>query len=184
VTPPFFPDPIFAWVFYLALLACAFAAVVADLKTQRLPNVLTVTTFALGIVMNLIRGAWLGTQHEPGPYFGLTGPVGGAVEGLCFALAGFLVAFAFFFILWQLRACGAGDVKLMAAYAAWIGPLWFFFVFAGTIVAVLVVMVIWWLYAFATKKNPGLKLSYALPAALSLAPIMLWLWRKTLLNIL
>jgi Flp pilus assembly protein protease CpaA len=181
VSPPFFPDPVFAWVFYLALLACALAAVVADLKTQRLPNALTVSTFALGVVLNFVRGAWLGGQQVPGHYFGLTGPFGGVLEGLCFALAGFAAAFAFFFVLWQVRVCGAGDVKLMAAYGAWVGPLWFFFVFAGTILAVLVVMVIWWVYAFARKQNPGLKLSYALPAFLSLAPMMLWLWRGVLL---
>jgi Flp pilus assembly protein protease CpaA len=182
VQPAFFPEPVFAWVFYLGLLACALALVVADLRVQRLPNVLTVSTFGLGLVFNLIRGTWLGMQQVPGWYFGLTGAFGGFVEGLCFALAGFAAGFVLFFILWQMRVCGAGDVKMMAAYGTWIGPVWFFFVFAGTIVAVLVVMAIWWGYAFAVKKNPGLKLSYALPAFLSLATILLWLWRKALLT--
>jgi Flp pilus assembly protein protease CpaA len=181
VQPPFFPDPVFAWMYYLALLGCAGGAVVSDVKTQRLPNGLTVSMFMLGLIMQCIRGGWLGARHVPGSYFGLTGPLGGVVEGLCFSLAGFATAFAFFFVLWQLRACGAGDVKLMAAYGAWIGPVWFFFVFAGTIVAVLVVMALWWGYAFLRHKNPGLKLSYALPAFLGLAPVMLWVWRKTLL---
>lgn len=178
----FFPDPTFGWVFYLALLACAVAAVVCDLRKQRLPNVLTVSTFGFGLVLNLVRGTWLGVHGEPGPYFGLTGAFGGLVEGLCFALAGFAVAFALFFVLWQMQACGAGDVKLMAAVGTWVGPLWILYVFAGTILAVLIVMGVWWGYAFAVRKNPGLKLSYALPVFLSVAPVMLWLWRQVLLR--
>ncbi|HQR06141.1 MAG TPA: A24 family peptidase [Gemmatales bacterium] len=181
MTPPFFPDTQFGWLFYGLLVACCLAAVVTDLKWQRLPNYITVPTFALGLVMNLVRSIWLGNNGEPGLYFGLTGTLGGVIEGLCFALAGFVVAFAVFVVLLILKKCGAGDVKLMAAIGAWVGPVWFFFVFAGTIVAVLPILLAWWCYAFAMKKNPGLKLSYALPALISTALMMLWLWRKTLL---
>ncbi|MFT3879972.1 MAG: A24 family peptidase [Gemmatales bacterium] len=181
MTPPFFPDAHFGWLFYGLLVACCLAAVITDLKWQRLPNYITVPTFALGLVMNLIRSIMLGNSGEPGRYFGLTGTFGGFIEGLCFALAGFAVAFAVFVVLLILKKCGAGDVKLMAAIGTWVGPVWFFFVFAGTIVAVIPILLAWWGYAFAMKKNPGLKLSYALPALISTALMMLWLWRKTLL---
>lgn len=181
MTPPFFPDPTFGWLFYGLLLACCLAAVVTDMKWQRIPNSLTVPTFALGLLMNLIRATWLGNNGAPGRFFGLTGLVGGIAEGFCFALAGFVVAFALFTVLLILMKCGAGDVKLMAAVGTWVGPLWFLFVFVGTIIAVIPILLTWWGYAYARKRNPGLKLSYALPAFISTALAMLWFWRKTLL---
>lgn len=177
--PPFFPNPAFGWLFYGLLLACCLALVATDLKSQRLPNRLTVAMLLLGIVMNLVRAIWLGMNEEPGRYFGMTGEFGGLLEGFTFSMAGFAVAFVVFTVLWQLQKCGAGDVKMMAALGAWIGPYWFLFVFAGTIVAVLAVMLVWWLVAFVTKRNPGLKISYALPACISVAVLTLWFWRAT-----
>jgi prepilin peptidase CpaA len=174
---PFFPHAAFGWLFYGLMLACCLALVATDLKSQRLPNRLTVTMLLLGIVMNLVRASWLGVHGEPGRYFGWTGFFGGFLEGITFSLAGFAVAFIFFTILWQLQKCGAGDVKMMAALGAWIGPYWFLFVLAGTIVAVLIIMLVWWLTAFVLKRNPGLKISYALPASISFAVLMLWFWR-------
>lgn len=177
--PPFFPNAEFGWLFYGLMLACCLALVATDLKSQRLPNRLTVTMLLLGITMNLVRTIWLGVNGEPGRYFGLTGGFGGLLEGVAFSLAGFAVAFMVFTVLWQLQKCGAGDVKMMAALGAWIGPLWFLFVFAGTIIVVLFIMIIWWLVAFAMQRNPGLKISYALPASISVAGMMLWFWRAT-----
>lgn len=182
VTPAFFPDPTFGWLFYGLLVACCLAAVYTDLKWQRLPNYITLPACLLGLVMNLIRSGWLGTLNEPGRFFGLTGVSGGLVEGLSFAVAGFAVAFGLFVLLLILRKCGAGDVKLMAALGTWVGPLWFLFVFAGSIIAVIPILLIWWGYAYARKQNPGLKLSFALPALISVASVTLWLWRKALLN--
>lgn len=179
LTPPFFPTPSFGWFFYGLMLVCCLALVATDLKSQRLPNRLTVSMLLLGLVMNLVRAIWLGINEEPGRYFGMTGIFGGLLEGLAFSLAGFAVAFVIFTVLWQLQKCGAGDVKMMAALGAWIGPFWFLFVFAGTIVAVLIVMVIWWIVAFISKRNPGLKISYALPASISVSVLMLWFWRTT-----
>lgn len=180
MSPPFFPDASFGWLYYGLLVAYCLAAVQTDVKWQRLPNFLTVQMFALGLVMNLIRSTWLGYSGEPGRYFGWSGSMGGFIEGVCFALAGFVVAFAIFVVLLILKKCGAGDVKLMAAIGTWVGPVWFFFVFTGTIVAVIPILLGWWAYAFAMKKNPGLKLSYALPAFISTSLMMLWLWRKAL----
>lgn len=178
--PPFFPDPAFGWLFYGLLVVCCLSLVVSDLKTQRLPNYLTMPTLLLGLVMNIIRVGWLGANGEPGWFFGWTGTVGGILDGLSFSIAGLALAFAMFTILWQLNKCGAGDVKMMTALGAWTGPLWFLFVFAGTIVAVIPILLFWWGYAFAKKKNPGLKLSFALPATISVALLTLWLWRKWL----
>lgn len=179
VSPPFFPDPAFGWLFYGLLVACCCWAVVTDLKSQRLPNYVTVPTFLLGLMMNLVRAIWLGVNGESGRFFGFEGLFGGLVEGIAFALAGFAVAFFFFALLWQMKKCGAGDVKLMAAVGTWVGPLWFLFVFAGSIIAVFPILLVWWVAAFVRKKNPGLKLSFALPALISVATVLLWVWRKT-----
>lgn len=176
----FFPDSTFAWLAYALMLACLMALVVTDLRIQRLPNFLTMPMLLLGLVINLVRAAWLGQQGEAGRYFGMTGIGGGLVEGFCFSMAGVVAGFAVFTVLWQLQKCGAGDVKLMAALGAWIGPMWFFFVFAGTIAATIVVMLVWWLYAYVKKQNPGLKLSYALPTMISTGLLMLWFWRRDL----
>ena len=181
MTPPFFPAATFGWLFYGLLIACCLGAVITDLKWQRLPNYITVPMLALGLLLNIVRSTWLGSMGEPGRFFGLTGVFGGIVEGIGFAIAGFAVAFALFVVLLTLKKCGAGDVKLMAALGAWVGPLWFLFVFAGTIAAVIPILLSWWGYAFVMKKNPGLKLSYALPAFISTSLLMLWFWRKTLL---
>lgn len=177
--PSFFPDPAFGAIFYGLLIACCLALVVSDLKTQRLPNYLTMLMLLLGVVMNLIRSIWLGVLGEPGRYFGGTGVFAGIMESCSFSFTGLALAVALFTVLWQLKKCGAGDVKLMAALGAWVGPYWFLFLFAGTIVMVIPILLLWWTYAFAMKKNPGLKLSFALPAALSTALLMLWFWRKT-----
>lgn len=176
----FFPSLPFGWFFYGLLLVCLLALVVSDLRQQRLPNYLTMPMLLLGLLLNLLRAAWLGQQGEAGRYFGLTGIGGGLVEGFCFSIAGLLIGFALFTLLWQLKKCGAGDVKLMAALGTWIGPLWFFFVFVGTIIATVFLMIIWWCYAWTMKRNPGLKISYALPAMISTAVMMLWFWRRDL----
>jgi len=43
------------------------------------------------------------------------------LPGLRFSLAGMGIAFAIYFVLYALRAMGAGDVKLMAAVGAMVG---------------------------------------------------------------
>lgn len=168
---PFFPYSTFGWVAYGILLVFMLALVVTDLRSQRLPNAITLTMLSAGLAMNMCRGAGIALIGEAGS---------GALNGLLFGIFGVVVAFILFVALWQLGKCGAGDVKLMAAVGAWVGYLHFFFVFASTIVAVLLIMLIWWSYAFATRRNPGLKLSYALPCFISLSIVMPWLWRRDL----
>lgn len=176
----FFPTPEFGWCFYGLLIVGLIALVYTDITRQRLPNILTVPLLLLGLVINVIRAAWLGMLGETGRFFGLAGTFGGIVEGLCFSGAGLLLGFMIFSMIWQLQKCGAGDVKLMAALGAWVGPLWWFFLFIGTIVAVVLVMIVWWAYAFITKHNPGLKLSYALPTLISASTLLIWFWRRDL----
>jgi prepilin peptidase CpaA len=85
----------------LAAAAAATVAVITDLRRRRIPNWLTGATLATGLLLNL----WLG---------GLAGGLS-AIEG---AALGFLLLIPFY----ALRAMGAGDVKLLAALGALLGP--------------------------------------------------------------
>lgn len=73
------------------------AASVTDLRTRRIPNVLTAGAAAVGLAMNGL----------------VSGP-----DGLVLSLQGWLVGIALLFPLFVFRAVGAGDVKLMAAVGA------------------------------------------------------------------
>ena len=76
------------------------SAGISDLRTRRIPNWLTLPAFLLGILLN--------------------GFLDG-VPGVLHALGGFVGAFLIYFLLYTLRAMGAGDVKLMAAVGAVVG---------------------------------------------------------------
>ena len=86
--------------------ACALVvAVVAagwDLKTRRIPNRLTFGAAIAGLAYHVLTGGLAGLGQSAG--------------GLAVGLAVFMIPFA-------LRGMGGGDVKLMAALGAWIGPL-------------------------------------------------------------
>jgi prepilin peptidase CpaA len=84
----------------LAALAIAGLACVTDLRSARIPNLLTFSALALGLLFHGLAPSGSGVQA--------------ALVGL---LAGLLVFFPFF----ALGAMGAGDVKLMAALGAWLG---------------------------------------------------------------
>lgn len=83
-------------------LACSagVVAVIEDLRCRRIPNWLTAT----GVSGGLVCGAWHGWHS-----------VGLAAAG---AVLGFLILLPFHWC----GAMGGGDVKLMAAYGALLGP--------------------------------------------------------------
>lgn len=90
----------------LTLIVCvaiftAIAAVI-DFRTRRIPNWLTLSAFALGIVYQ-IAFHW----HEP---LMLLDP-----------LKAFGVGFGTLFVLWLIGGGGGGDVKLMGALSVWLG---------------------------------------------------------------
>jgi len=90
-------DPI---IFATVALSLAVAAVI-DLRSQRIPNVLTIPTALGALAYHLLT-------QGPG---GLWGSLAGLGLGLGLMLAPFLF-----------RVMGGGDVKLMAAVGAWVGP--------------------------------------------------------------
>lgn len=162
-------------------LAVVLVAVVTDLRTRRIPNVLTIGAAAAAFVYGLVAG----------------GP-----SGLLWAAAGWLVGAALFFPLFALGGMGAGDVKLLAALGAWLGPaeaVWLaiFSSMAGGALALIValyhgylrqaganvwVMLMHWRMA-GLRPVPGLtlrdarapRLAYAVPIAVG---VVCTLWRS------
>lgn len=83
-----------------------------DWHARRIPNWLTVSGVILGISINSYLRGWIGTKAS--------------LEGTGLALAVLLP-------LVLLRGLGAGDWKLMGAVGAFLGPVLFLFVLAGSI---------------------------------------------------
>jgi prepilin peptidase CpaA len=89
----------------IALLGLTGIAAVTDARSRRIPNVLVVAGFVVGIALNTWLAGWPGTQQS---------------------LMGFGLAALVYVPLFILRAMGGGDVKLMAAAGAIVGPRdWF-----------------------------------------------------------
>lgn len=158
----------------------ALLASVSDVRTRRIPNLLTFGAAGLAVLF----------------HFGTRG-----VGGLGFAAGGWAVGLAMFLPFFLLRGIGGGDVKLLAALGAWIGPyhaMWtgLFAALAGGPMAIIVAASrgyfrralanVWGLLMFwrvaglqphpaLTLDNPGSpRLPYALPILVGLV-VTLWL---------
>src|SRR5690606_36624922 len=83
------------------VIPAAFVASWSDVRYHKVPNRLNVAV-AVSVI---------GAQAS---YMGWTG-LGNSVLGL-------LVGMPILGLLWAMRGMGAGDVKLMAAFGAWLGP--------------------------------------------------------------
>src|SRR5262245_8503550 len=118
----YFPDPVTGWVFLTGLLGVLAVASYTDQRFMKVPKWLSLPAFGLGLVASLVRGALLGASGSSVWVLGSNGAGVGALDGLLFALAGFVVGFVLFFGMWLMGICGGGDVKLFAALGAWIGP--------------------------------------------------------------
>jgi prepilin peptidase CpaA len=163
----------------VASIAVAAVACVTDLRARRIPNALTFSAALAGLAAHAI--------------------VGGA-RGLAMAAAGWGVGLLLFLPLFALRGIGGGDVKLLAALGAWLGPRDAFWLacwsaVAGGVFAVFVAMAhgytrravanVWSMVAFwrimGVRPHPtvtletarGPRLPYSLPIAVGLG-ITLW----------
>ena len=112
------------WLSYAeaAALASALAGAIWDIRTRRVPNALTFGTAIAALVVHLLSGGW---------------------QGLGWVATGWAVGLAMFLPLFLLGGLGAGDVKLLAALGAWLGPagaLWIgvYGAIAGGVLAVVV----------------------------------------------
>jgi prepilin peptidase CpaA len=83
-------------------IAVASTACVTDVRTRRIPNVLTFGAAAAALAFHAFA------------------PSG---QGVVSAIEGWFVGAALMFLPFALRGLGAGDVKLVAALGAWLGPL-------------------------------------------------------------
>lgn len=160
----------------LAVVACGW-----DLRTRRIPQVLTLGGAASAFLFHLVTGGW---------------------EGLGLGLAGWAVGLAIFIVPFALGGLGAGDVKLLGALGAWLGPvavvwLGLYSGIAGGILAVLISLAggyltqavsnVWLLLTHWTvngvrplreltlEHSPGPRLAYAVPI---LAGTMVTLWLR------
>jgi prepilin peptidase CpaA len=76
-------------------------ACISDLRTRRIPNLLTFSAAASALVFHLLTGGW---------------------SAAGWSIAGCILGALLFFPMFALRGMGAGDVKLLAAVGAWLGP--------------------------------------------------------------
>jgi prepilin peptidase CpaA len=86
---------------HVAAIVVAALGCVTDLRTRRIPNVLTFGAAAGAFGFYLFGGGW---------------------SGLGWSVGGWAVGLAVFLPLFVLRGLGGGDVKLLAALGAWLGP--------------------------------------------------------------
>ena len=162
-----------------ATIAIALVAALWDLKTRRIPNVLTFGAALAGIAVHGYLGGWTGAGMS---------------------VAGWLVGVACFLPLFLLGGMGAGDVKLLAAIGAWLGPaatVWvaMFSAIAGGLMGLIVslwsgyltqaIVNISWMFRFWRTAGPGPvpavtlathegpRLAYAVPV---FAGLMVALW--------
>ncbi len=91
------PDIVFAPI----ALALAAAAAVVDVRERRIPNWLTYPGIIGGVLLQGLLAGWKGIGN---------------------ALAGCVLAGGVFLLFYAVRAMGAGDVKLVAAIGALLGP--------------------------------------------------------------
>ena len=120
----------------------ALTACVHDVRSRRIPNYLTFGSSACALCYGAAIGGWM---------------------GLGAAAAGWVLGVALFVPFLLLRGMGAGDVKLLAALGAWVGPasllsLTFYTAISGGVMAL--ALVIWRRRLVTTFRNLWLLLCH------------------------
>ena len=125
-------------IFHIAVVTFTILAMIFDLKFRKIPNKLTVTFFALGLIYQAVFNQWAGLKDA----------------GLAF-----LIGFGFLFILWLIGGGGGGDVKLMGALSVWLGyrkTLYVLIASTAVVIVITCVVIVWSLItkgSFRTKQH-------------------------------
>ena len=85
----------------IAAVALVLVACIPDLRTRRIPNALTLGAAIVALAFHAATNG---------------------LAGLATSAGGWLLGAALFFPIFALRGMGGGDVKLLAAVGAWLGP--------------------------------------------------------------
>jgi prepilin peptidase CpaA len=89
------------------------AAAFTDWRVHKIPNYLTVPAAVLGVAYHTLMPS--------------------SELGLLWSVVGFFIGFGLLLLPWLLGGGGMGDVKLLAALGAWLGPKLLLFSFAGSV---------------------------------------------------
>ncbi|CAM2982312.1 A24 family peptidase [Paenibacillus sediminis] len=76
------------------------AAFITDMKSMKIPNVISMSAVVSGLLFGWINGGW---------------------EGVLVSIKGMGAGFGILLMLYFVRAVGAGDVKIFAGIGAWTG---------------------------------------------------------------
>jgi prepilin peptidase CpaA len=126
----------------IIIIAVAAVACVIDLRERRIPNWLTFGAALAGVMFQIWTGGAAGAQS---------------------AALGWLVGAAVFFLPFALGGLGAGDIKLLAALGAWIGPmdvLWLSLYTGAAGMVLAVVVSLWTGYLRQALSNVWLLLTH------------------------
>lgn len=149
----------------ILVMIVASIALVTDLLFRKIPNVLTFTTMVIGCALAFCEHSW---------------------KGLGFHFLAVILGLALYLGIYLAKALGAGDVKLLMAFGALMGPkgvldIGFLAIFIGAIMAVMILIsrgriaeflhkMIRFVYAFE-KPQVDHKLKMPFGVALSLAAV-------------
>jgi prepilin peptidase CpaA len=162
--------PITSMLVLFSVLGFTLPAAIWDVRTNRLPNWLTVPAAALGIAFHTIAGAWEGPSILAGGW-----------EGMQHALLGFAAGFFPLLLLWMVGAAGAGDVKLLGAVGTWLGPRLTLYTYVlSMVVALIVSLAVLFIRLVRSAPQNGRpksdwrRVPYGVPVALATWLVLIW----------
>lgn len=127
--------------FVLPLMLILLFAAILDSKEHRIPNWLTFSSMALGMICNITL-------------FGM--------EGLLYSFVGIIAGLFLLILPYTLGVMGAGDVKLMMALGAWVGAFSVLQIFLWTAIIGSVYAAILMIYhRNLSEQLLGIKLAFA-----------------------
>jgi len=116
----------------IALLLLLITAVIIDIRQHRIPNLLCLSFIIVGVTLQSYSAGW---------------------EGVLRSIGGMLCGLALFLPLYICKGMGAGDVKMMAALGAILGPFSTLIAAGFTLVLGGILAIILLLYHFISQQK-------------------------------